>query len=117
MGSENRARGQFLPVRLDDLEAEWIAEQAKKIGLSRGALARAIIFGRPPEPKVTPCSPNHEHCTAHHRGVVDGYRDQRYREEMAVADDTGLYRGDLDLWEANGGKLTTFADWLQGRTA
>lgn len=112
MGSERRQRTEFVAVRLDPLEMAWLSEQAIAASTSRSELVRALVFGRAPVRKPAPCSPKHDDCTRHHRELVDGYHDQRYREELQQEAETGLNRGDLELWAANGGHLTTFADWL-----
>lgn len=114
-GSENRARQKFLPLRMDEVEAAWLQEQADRAGITRSELARALIFGRQPARAVVPCNTRHTGCTAHHRNLVDSYRDQRQRELEALEVETGGYRGDHELWEANGGRLTTFGDWLKAR--
>ena len=115
--SEKRQRNGFLAIRLDGKEAEFIAALAAQQGVSKSEVARALIFGRSTTPPPVPCSPNHTGCTASHRTLVDGYREQREREELALEAETGLHRGDIEFWKANGGRLTTFGDWLQGRIA
>ena len=94
-----------------------VHDLAEHHGVSMAEMVRAIVFDREPATPVVPCSPFHENCTAAHRDVVDGYREQRTREELALEAETGNYRGDLALWRENGNRLTNFNDWLKGRTA
>lgn len=117
MGSEKRQRTRFLGVRLYDEEYTYLSARAAELGCSMSELMRARALGRPPQPRRAPCSPNHPDCTVHHRDLVDGYRDQREREERAVEDLTGNHDGDRRLWKENGGRFTTFTDWLKGRSA
>jgi hypothetical protein len=112
MGSETRAREAFLSVRMDAAEEAWIVQMAYEQGVTKAELARAIIFGRSPRVAVVPCNDAHVGCTRQHRDLVDSYRDQRYREELELENETGLYRGDLEFWHENGGRLTTFRQWL-----
>jgi hypothetical protein len=51
--------------------------------------------------------------------MVQGYRDERYRQEIQLERITGNYPGDIIHWEAKGGKLIDFRDWLKAnrRTA
>ena len=115
MGSENRARPQGVFVRMHDEERAWMDARAKELGCTAAELARAIIFDRKPI-TVVPCSKGHVGCTSQHRDQVDGYRDQRYREELEFEAATALLPGDIDIWLARGNRLTTFRDWLRGRT-
>lgn len=115
--SESRQRTKIITVRVDEEEYELITELAKAARCSQAEIARAILFDRDPQPAPVPCSERHPGCTTHHRNLVDGYRDQRHREELAVEAETGGYAGDLAHWRAMGGNLTTFAAWLRTNRA
>ena len=111
--SESRQRTAFLAIRLDEQEMAFIEALADGAGTSKAEVARALIFGRSATPAPVPCSPSHPGCTNHHRALVDGYRDQRYREELALEAETGMHAGDIAFWKENGGRLTTFGDWIR----
>lgn len=102
-----------MALRLTDQEKAWLIEQAAALDITESELARALVFGRPPERKPVPCSPKHLGCTHHHRNQVDSYNDQLEREKAVLEGLTGMYRGDLEIWRENGGRLTTFQEWLQ----
>jgi hypothetical protein len=117
MGSERRQRARILTVRVDDLEYAVINDLAQAAGVSLAEMARAILFDRQPATPVVPRSPDHDHCTPHHRDVVDRYRDERARQELELEAITGGYPGDLEHWRQNGGQLTTFQTWLRSQQA
>lgn len=117
MGSASRQRDRILTVRLDDHEYAMIDALADGVGTTRAEAARAILFGRGATTPVVPCSPAHPGCTSHHKELIDAYRDVRYREELALENETGMHAGDIEFWRANGGRLTTFGDWLSSNRA
>jgi hypothetical protein len=119
MGSESRQRDRIITVRVDDLEYKFIDQLAAAAKCSRAEIVRAIVFEREPVPQPPRCSERHLHCTNGHREMVAEYRDQRYREELAVEAMTGNHPGDIADWKARGGRLTTFTTWLKAhrRTA
>lgn len=59
------------------------------------------------------CSPKHKSCSAAHSALVQGYRDERHRQEVQLEGWTGGYVGDVIQWMAKGGKLIDFRDWLK----
>lgn len=118
MGSESRQRTLGVFVRTDEGEHQLLVELAKRARCTPAELIRAIVFDREPAKLPVPCSPRHEgRCTPHHRSLVDGYRDQRQREELELENETGGYAGDLARWRENGGTLVTFVEYLRQRGA
>ncbi len=113
MGSESRQRTKIITVRVYDDEYALITELAAAARCSQAEVVRSIVFDHEPQPAPVPCSPKHTNCTRHHRDVVDSYRDQRYREELALEAETNGLAGDIALWKANGGTMTTFVSWLK----
>lgn len=115
MGSERRQRPHILTVRLYDHEQAYLdavvaAQLPAKV--TRADAARAIMFDVPLLGRPS-CSDSHgAHCTHHHNSLVRGYRDERHRQEIERENATGGYAGDLKIWRENGGKLISFADWL-----
>jgi hypothetical protein len=61
----------------------------------------------------TPCSPRHRSCSPAHSALVEDYRSERHRQEIALEAITGGHIADKQHWEAKGGKLIDFADWLK----
>lgn len=62
----------------------------------------------------TPCSPKHKSCSPFHADMVREYRVERERQERQREYMTGDYPGDIIQWEAKGGKLIDFAEWMKG---
>lgn len=61
-----------------------------------------------------PCSPRHgKHCNPTHASTVLGYRLARYADEIAH-EQVLSNPGDKQYWQACGGRLISFADWLKG---
>lgn len=116
MGSNRRQRETGVFVRVLPHERAWLDHRAAEFGCTPAELIRAIVFERNPV-AVVPCSQGHIGCTTHHRDLVDGYRDQRYREELELEAVTGMHDTDIAIWRENGNRLTTFRDWLMGRTS
>ena len=119
MGSEQRQRTHILTVRLYDEEYAYLralvaAQRPTKV--TRADVARAILFDVPLIDRPS-CSDKHgTHCTAHHHGLVTGYRVERHRQEVEH-ESTLSSPGEAQLWRENGGKLITFTDWLNHHTA
>lgn len=61
----------------------------------------------------TPCSPKHKSCSPAHAELVESYRQERWRQIVDRERLTGDYDADIEHWEAKGGKLISFTDWLQ----
>lgn len=58
---------------------------------------------------VIPCSPRHgKHCSVAHHDLVQGYRDERYRQEMALEGQN--YKNQEEARE----NLVDFKQWLIG---
>lgn len=59
------------------------------------------------------CSSRHRHCSPAHSRLVNDYRLERERQEMALEAVTGGYSGDHRFWRATGGHLIDFHEWLK----
>lgn len=111
--SESRIRTRFRGIRLSEQEDDLLQVHADRLGTTVPALIRSVMFNRPVEQRPT-CGNHHgNNCSVAHHETVLGYRLARYNEEMQLENDTGLGRGELEHWKANGGKLITFGDWLK----
>lgn len=117
MGSDSRQRTKLVAVRLYEHEYDQLTTAAENAGVSTAELVRAVLFNRAPQPRTVSCSPFHEHCNPHHRNLVDGYRDQHYRELLALEGETGMHQGDIDHWKETGGRMTTFGDWIKSNAS
>lgn len=60
-----------------------------------------------------PCSPRHKSCSPAHAALVDGYRQERERQEQHLEDVTGNYAGDIEHLKAKGHILIDFQQWLK----
>jgi hypothetical protein len=63
---------------------------------------------------MVPCSRRHrKHCSAWHSNLVQSYREERHRQEVAFEALTGGYAGDQAHAKAKGHSVITFTDWLK----
>jgi hypothetical protein len=115
--SEKRQREKFVAVRMTQVEYDEVADLAAAAACSLAEILRAGALDRAPRPRIAGCSSRHLDCTAHHKDLVDRYDDVHYREKLAVEDETALYPGDLARWRENGGRYTTFKEWLRGNAS
>ena len=61
----------------------------------------------------TPCSPRHRSCSKAHAELVESYRSERHRQEVALEGVTNGHAQDYEHWKAKGGKLIDFGQWLK----
>lgn len=110
-----------MALRMFAHEDAWLREQAAiaaadaGVRVTRADVARAVLFGVPAGVgrPAQPCSSAHPDCTAHHASLVTGFRLMHHAEELQVEDLTAAHSGDTRIWRENGGRFTTFGEWLK----
>lgn len=103
----------MLHLRLHEEELQELRDRADMLGCTVAEVVRAHLFGRSVQ-AVVPCSRAPHNCNPQHRDMVHGYRDQRYRDELAREERTGNHPGDLAHEKAKGlHPMTTFNEWLK----
>ncbi|QXO13746.1 hypothetical protein SEA_DUMPTRUCK_94 [Gordonia phage DumpTruck] len=60
---------------------------------------------------VHSCNGRHRQCSRHHADLVQGYREERYRQEISLEQGEAMQFRDHD---SEGLTLITFKDWLRG---
>lgn len=119
MGSDRRQRPHILTVRLHDHEESYL--QAAVAGflparVTRADVARHILFDVPLIGRPSCGDAHGAHCTAHHHNLVTGYRLERHQQETDL-EPVLTNPAERQLWRENGGKIISFADWLEHNTA
>jgi len=117
MGSDRRQRQAILTVRLHDHEDAYLRDVVAGLTqrVTRADVARHILFDVPLLDRPS-CSTAHPDCTAHHHGLVTGYRVERHRQEVDL-EPVLSSPAERQLWRENGGTIITFADWLRHHPA
>lgn len=115
--SQRRQRTDMLHLRLYGEELQELRDRAAELGphVKVSEVVRAHLFNTPLH-TTTPCSDKPHNCNPQHRDMVLGYRDQRYREELAYEAETNHGRGEHEHWKAMGGRMVTFSEWLRRHT-
>ena len=59
------------------------------------------------------CTPSHRSCSAYHASLVDGYREERYRQEMVREAECMDYETEIAEYNRTH-DMITFKKWLIG---